>query len=157
MWTASKVKQENWTQQEEEEEVVTQSDDNVLLQEFTAGASGYIEDVGVIKNESENDITKRLKLLLKNPKNDPIPSLQSANAIRLKQEKVEVNKVMSSISLNDLSDFKNLVKAGATIVCERMGIEKSVKPQQEPFWERRIDSNIARLRKDLSRLDDLFK
>ena len=139
------------------EEVVTHSDDNVLLQEFTAGASGYVEDTGVTESKSESDITKRLKLLLKNPKNDPIPSLQSANAIRLKQEKVEVNKVMSSISLNDLSDFKNLVKAGATIVCERMGIEKSVKPQQEPFWERRIDSNIARLRKDLSRLDDLFK
>ena len=27
-----------------EEEVVAQSDDNVLLQEFTAGASGYVED-----------------------------------------------------------------------------------------------------------------
>ena len=27
-----------------EEKIVTQSDDNVLLQEFTAGASGYIEN-----------------------------------------------------------------------------------------------------------------
>ena len=60
---------------------------------------------------------------------------------------------MSSIILNDVSDFKNLVKAGATTVCERMGIKKSVKPQQEPFCEKRIDSDIARLRKDLSRLD----
>ena len=148
MWTASKVKQENWTQQEEEEEVVTQSDDNVLLQEFTAGASGYIEDVGVIKNESENDITKRLKLLLKNPKNDPIPSVGSADAFRSKQKTKEVKKAMSSITLNDISDFKNLIKAGATIICERMGIRQSVKSQQEPFWKIPIESDIARLRKD---------
>ena len=56
-----------------EEEVVTQSDDNVLHQKFTAGTNGYIEDAGLI--ESESDITKRLKLLLKTPQNDPIPSL----------------------------------------------------------------------------------
>ena len=89
-----------------EEEVVTQSDDNVLLQKFTDGASGYVEDIGVI--ESESDITKRLKLLLKNPKNDSFPSLRSAHAFRLKQETEKVNKAMSSITLNDIGDFKNL-------------------------------------------------
>ena len=41
------------------EEVVTQSNDNVLLQEGT----------GVIESESESDIMKWLKLLLKNPQN----------------------------------------------------------------------------------------
>ena len=55
---------------------MTQSDD-ALLQEFTAGASAYVEDAGVIESESESEsnITKRQKLLLKTPKNDPIPSL----------------------------------------------------------------------------------
>ena len=67
-----------------DEEVVAQSDDNVLLQEFTAGASGCVEATHV--SESASDIRKRLKLLLKNPKNDPIPSLRSANAFRRKQE-----------------------------------------------------------------------
>ena len=64
---------------------------------------------------------------------------------------------MSSIVLNDISDFKNLIKAGATTVCERMRIRKFVKPQQETFWKKRIESNVARLRKTLSRLDDLFQ
>ena len=41
-----------------DEKVVTQSDDNVLLQEFTAGASGYVEGTGVIESESESDTTK---------------------------------------------------------------------------------------------------
>ena len=42
-----------------EEEVMTQSDD-VFLQEFTAGANGYVEEAGVIESESESDVTKRL-------------------------------------------------------------------------------------------------
>ena len=110
-----------------DEEVVTQYDDNLLLQGFTAGASCCVEDTRV--SESASDITKRLKLLLKNPKNDPIPSLRSTNTFRLKQETEEVTKAMSSITLNDISDFKNLIKAGAISVCESMGIRKSIKPQ----------------------------
>ena len=138
-----------------DEEVVTQSDDNLLLQEFTAGAIGCVEDTRV--SEGASDMKKRLKLLLKNPKNEPIPSLQSANAFRLKQETEEVSKTMSSITLNDISDFKNLIKAGAISVCERMGIRKSVKPQQQPFWKRYIESGITRVKKDLSRQDGWLK
>ena len=123
-----------------------------MLQEFTAVASGCVEDTRV--SESASDITKRLKLLLKTPKDDSIPSLRSANPFRLKQEIEEVTKAMSSIVLNDISDFKNLIKARAISVCEKMGIIKSVKPQQEPSWKRLIESDIARLRKDLSRQDD---
>ena len=64
---------------------------------------------------------------------------------------------MSSITLNDISDYKNLMKAGAISVCDRMGIRKSVKPQQEPFWKRRTESDIVRLKKDLSRRDEWLK
>ena len=132
-----------------EEEFVTQSDDNALLQGFTARASGYVEDT--------NRLTKPLKLLLKIPQNDPIPPLRSADAFRLRQEAVEVSKAKSSITLNNISNFNNLIKADATIVCERMGIKKYVKPQQEPFSKRRIESDITRLKKDLSPLDDWFQ
>ena len=52
-----------------DDEVVTQSAENVLLQEVIAGASGFVEDTGVIESESESDIAKQLKELLKNSKN----------------------------------------------------------------------------------------
>ena len=108
-----------------EEEVMTQSDD-VLLQEFTPGASDYVEDAGVNDSESESDITKRLKLLLKNPQDDPISSLRSTDAFPLKRKSEEVNKAMSSIILNNIKDFKNLIK-GATTVCEKNGGKKNCK------------------------------
>ena len=66
------VDSEDLTQQRRR---LTQSDDNVLSQEFTAGASGYVEDAGVI--ESGSDITKWLKRLLEKPQNDPVTSLRS--------------------------------------------------------------------------------
>ena len=64
-----------------EEEVVTHSDDKGLIQEFIAGASGYVDDAGVIESDSESNKTKWLKLLLKKPKNDPILSLRSETEI----------------------------------------------------------------------------
>ena len=127
-----------------------------MLQEFTVGASDYLEDTGVIESKSKSDITKRQKLLLKNPKNNSVPSLRSANAFRLKQEKEEVTKAMSSITFNDLSDFKNFIKTGAISVLKEWG-QKIKRLQQEPFWKRRTESDIARLRKDLSRQDDWLK
>ena len=63
---------------------------------------------------------------------------------------------MSSITLNDMRDYKNIVKADATIVCRRMGKRTSATPRQERLWKRSIESDIARLRKDLSSLDDWF-
>ena len=99
--------------------ILLMSDDNVLLQEFTTRASGYVEDAGVIESESGSDITKRL--LLKNPKNDPVPLLWSANTLRLKQETEVVNKAMSSITLNDISDFKNLIKADELLFVKEWG------------------------------------
>ena len=65
-------------------------------------------ETGVTESESEGNVTKRLKELLKNQKDDPVPSQRSADAFRLKQKTGEVNKAMFNITLNDKSDFKNL-------------------------------------------------
>ena len=54
---------------------------------------------------------------------------------------------MPSIALNDINDFKNIIKGAATVVSEKMRIRKSPKPLQEPFCKRRIESDIARFRK----------
>ena len=51
------VKSETGEPDAGEEEVVTQPD-YVLLQEYPARASGYVEDTFVIECESESDITK---------------------------------------------------------------------------------------------------
>ena len=50
---------------------------------------------------------------------------------------------MSSITLNDINDFKNTIKGAATIASEKMRIRKSAKPLQEPFCKRPIESDIA--------------
>ena len=77
--------------------------------------------------------------------------MRSGDAFRLKQEKEEVSKTMPSIALNDINDFKNIIKGAATVVSEKMRIRKSPKPLQEPFCKRRIESDIARFRKKRER------
>ena len=67
---------------------MTQPDDNALLQKFTARVTYYVEDTGVI--ETDNGTTKGLKLLLKTSQRDP--SLQSFDAIQLKQEEPKLKK-----------------------------------------------------------------
>ena len=72
-------------------EIATQSADNVFFQEFIDGASGYAEDNGVIEYESKSekdDITKRLKELLKTTQNDQIRSVRSADvsSYKIKQK-----------------------------------------------------------------------
>ena len=51
-------------------------------------------------------ISKTAKTITEKPENDPIPSLRYADAFRVKQETEEVTKAMSSITLNEISDFK---------------------------------------------------
>ena len=51
-------------------------------------------------------ISKTAKTITEKPENDPIPSLRYVNAFRVKQKTEEVTKAMSSITLNEISDFK---------------------------------------------------
>ena len=78
---------------------------------------------------------KTAKPITEKPQNDAIPSWRSTNAFRLKQEIEEVTKVMSSVTLNDISGFSNLIKASAVSVCEIMVMRKSVKSQRERYYK----------------------
>ena len=59
---------------------------------------------------------KTAKTITEKPKNDPIPSVRCADTFQLKQETEKVTKAVSSITLNDINDFKNLPKTGAISV-----------------------------------------
>ena len=53
---------------------------------------------------------------------------------------------------------KKLVRASPLLVCEKVGVKSNhTINKKEPFRKRRIESDIAILRKDLNRTDDWFK
>ena len=61
------------------------------------------------------------------------------------------------IETNNLDELRDLMHAGESLVAEILGVRNKPKVEKEPYWKRRIENDIRRLRKDLSRIEDWFK
>ena len=76
---------------------------------------------------------------------------------KLNEEVIKMNVVLQLIKITGFSHRRNVMQAAMGIVGEEFGMKKiNVKEKKEPFWKRRILSNICRLRKDLSRMETRF-
>ena len=51
----------------------------------------------------------------------------------------------------------NLLRAGAVLVCNNVGLIANKKKFKEPYWKRQIEDDTTRLQKDLSQIEDWFK
>ena len=68
-----------------------------------------------------------------------------------------VNSVIHNVIINSITEMNNLLYAGAYVVAEKLGKNKKTKSnekQNEPWWKRRIQANIAEWRKDVTRLNE---
>ena len=57
----------------------------------------------------------------------------------------------------NLDEIRNLMHAGASIVAKKLGVKDKPRVEKGSYWKRRIENDITRLRKDLSRTEDWFK
>ena len=106
----------------------------------------------------QKDDTQRIRSMMQENSSDPtIPSLRGIDALKVKGAISEVNDIICNIKVKDLDELKNLLRTGTRLVCEKIGVFSNKKDFKEPFWERRIKDNIARLRKDLSQFESSFK
>ena len=87
-----------------------------------------------------------------------IPTLRSRNINLVAKYVNEVNEVLKFITVRNLSELKYVVRASAFLVYEKFSVktDHTIK-KKKLFWKRRIEKDIAFLRKDLSRIDDWFK
>ena len=77
-----------------------------------------------------------------------LPSLRNIKWRIVRAETNKVNQVLTYISTNNITEFHELIYAGAKIVYEKIGIpSKSTKEKSEPRWEVQIESQIKNLRK----------
>ena len=87
-----------------------------------------------------------------------IPTLHSRDITLVTKYVNEVNKVLKCIPVRNLPELKYVARASALLVCEKVGVETDyTMNKKERFWKRRIEKDIAILRKDLSRIDNWFK
>ena len=59
--------------------------------------------------------------------------------------------------MENLDELKNLLRAGTRLVCNKVGAIANKKEFNKPYWKRQFEDDIARLRKDLSQIEDWFK
>ena len=84
-------------------------------------------------------------------------NLEYGDKAKIKEEVIKTNKVLEYAKITGITHCRNVMQASMKIVGEEVGMKKSnAKKKKEPFWKRRILTDISRLRKDLSRIEAWF-
>ena len=104
--------------------------------------------------EEENAIVSRIKEIRMQGNIRTVKSLRNINKLELRSETAKVNGALKHIETKNITETRDLLKAAAVVICERLGVkDTTVTRGERPWWMRRIEGDISRLRKDLSRLD----
>ena len=84
-------------------------------------------------------------------------NLKYGDKEKIKDEVIKMIKVLEHVKITGFTHCRNVIQAAMKIVGEEVGMKKSnAKKKKEPFWKRRILTDISWLRKDLSRIEAWF-
>ena len=99
-------------------------------------------------NQEEQKVNLENVKRIMNSEKTILPSLRNIEWKTLKIETNKINHILPYIPTNNITELKKSIYAGAKLVCENIGIpSKSMKKQQKPGWEIRLESQIKKLRK----------
>ena len=84
-----------------------------------------------------------MKEILKENNDYCIPSLRNKDTLKVKRDWNEVNTVLSCLKVKNLDYVKELVGAGARIVCKRLVVMSKRNEKVQPFWNRQIKVLLA--------------
>ena len=112
-------------------------------------------------NEDENsmivEVKKRIEEIMLQSERKSLPSLKQCKRSALMTELKIVNQAVSMIPTSNITELNLLMYAAAYATTERMGMIRTTtrKKKEEPYWKRRIQTNIARWRKDISKIEEV--
>ena len=74
--------------------------------------------------------------------------------MKLKEKTKLLNEVMDSVPTSNISKGNKLLKCGALVVTQLLGMKEiKNKKKEESFWKRRIESKTNVFRKDVSLIE----
>ena len=86
-------------------------------------------------------------------KKDNLPNPQNLKRIdrlRFKEKTKLVDEAIDSVQTSNITEDNKLVKCGALVITHLLGIKEiKNKKKEEPVWERRTESNVNALPKDV--------
>ena len=119
------------------------------------------EPIKITENDlSDSEIDRLLRLREALEGNDfgkTEVNLKYGEKEKIKEEIIKMKKLLEHVKITGFTHCRNVIQAAMKIVGEEVGMKKSnAKKKKEPFWKRRILTDISRLRKDLSRIEAWF-
>ena len=143
---------------QESDNIEDTNDENI---DINHADSANEEPIRIIENDlsdSERDRLLRLREALEGDDFGKTEvNLKYGDKEKIKEEVIKMNKVLEHVKITGFTHCRNVIQAAMKIVGEEVGMKKSnAKKKKEPFWKRRILTDISRLRKDLSRIEAWF-
>ena len=134
------------------------NDENV---DINRADSANVEPITIIEIDLSDSERNRLLRLIETLEGDDFGKakvkLKYGDKEKIKEEVIKINKVLEHVKITGFTHCRNVIQAAMKIVGEEVGMKKSnAKKKKEPFWKRRILTDISRLRKDLSRIEAWF-
>ena len=138
--------------------IATINDENI---DINHADSANEDPITIIENDLSDSERNRLLRLRETLGGDDFGktevNLKYGDKEKIKEEVIKMNKVLEHVKITGFTHCRNVIQAAMKIVGEEVGMKKSnAKKKKEPFWKRRILTDISRLRKDLSRIEAWF-
>ena len=109
-------------------------------------------------SDEEKDIYWRIVEVVNSQERKRLPPLRNVNRKKLKEEVKKVNGVLGKVNIEEITATNMLIYAEAMVVTERLGLRTGKRSQKrEPFWKRRLESQIKGMRAGLSRVETLLR
>ena len=120
-----------------------------------ADNSMLLDVVNDVRNMEEEDaaLIHRLKEILDMEEIIPSGNLRLIEFRKVRKETEKVNKILKYFPTSNITETRNLITAASVLVGELMGVKPTNRNNgKEPWWKKRIEGDIVRLRGDLGRL-----
>lgn len=133
--------------------------ENYIVNEDNIGID-VMTDIGEVEegdgnlSEEHKQIIEELKEMTREGKTCQGIIFKNVDKSTLKSQTAKVNAVIAHIKTKNITETNNLIRAASVWIAERMGLNKlELKEKKEPWWKRRIEGDIKRLKKDICKLD----
>ncbi|CAB3978868.1 Hypothetical predicted protein [Paramuricea clavata] len=113
-----------------------------------------VEGYGELSKD-EKEIVDRIIEIMKGEEDYKVFTFKKVDRCKINEITAKVNKLVARIRTDNITDTNKLLKAVRSVVAEKIGLKEVIEQtkQKEPWWKRRLDMDIKRLRKDINILE----
>ena len=113
-----------------------------------------VEGYGELSKD-ENEIVDRIIEIMKCEEDYKVFTFKRVDRCKINEITAKGNKLVARIQTDNITDTNKLLKAVRSVVAEKIGLKEVVEQtkQKEPWWKRRLDMDIKRLRKYINILE----